>query len=173
MAEILRTVVSAYYPTQDLQIYTKSVLPYYGTLASAENYFRSKIRSTVREWFDSEPEDKIASLREATRLIETLNFLGTPVSEDQLLHFPTEEDGQPIGVEVACYEIALQLLKGLDPETEKRNLSVTSQGFAGSRTTYARDFVQEHLNAGIPSAIAWSILRPYLGDPSLIKLSRG
>ena len=87
-------------------------------------------------------------------------------------HKPNGTPIVPGEIEVACYEIALCFLNGFDLETETRNLSVTSQGYAGARTSYARDFIQDHLRAGIPSALAWSILRPYLNDPQRIKLTR-
>lgn len=99
------------------------------------------------------------------------NNLGTPpVIPDPV---PTGTPVVPGEIENACYEIALCFLNGFDPEIEARNLSVTGQGYAGARTTYARDFLQDHLRAGIPSALAWSILRPYLVDPQALRITRG
>ncbi len=91
-------------------------------------------------------------------LLPEPTLVGTP-------HVPGE-------IEIACYEIALCLLNDIDPDVEARNLSVTGQGYAGTRTTYDRDFIQEHIRAGIPSAYAWSILRPYLSDPQVLRLVR-
>ena len=93
---------------------------------------------------------------------------------------PIVPDPIPVGtpivpgeIEVACYEIALCLLNGWDPEIEARNLSVTSSGYAGARSSYDRSFLQAHLRAGVPSALAWSILRPYLNDPQALRITRG
>jgi hypothetical protein len=165
------TVVTPFYLSHGCEVYTQAIDPIYGTLTGAENYFRTKIKNTVRDWVDAEDDDKLASLREATRRIEALCFLGTPVGT--LLHFPTEEDGTPQNIHKACYEIALKLISGIDPDTEADNLSVSSQGYAGGRTTFDRSFVQDHIRSGIPSAYAWSILRPYLRDPCAIKIRRG
>lgn len=78
----------------------------------------------------------------------------------------------PGDIEVAAYECALAFLNGIDMDVETRNFGVESQGYAGARTTYNRTYIQEHLRAGIPSATAWSILRPYLADPQALKLVR-
>ncbi len=86
---------------------------------------------------------------------------------------PTGTPVIPGEIEVAAYEIALCFLNGFDPEIEARNLSVTSQGYAGARSSYDRTFIQDHLRAGVPSALAWSILRPYLADPQALRLTRG
>ena len=166
-------VVTRYYPTQTSEIYTQEIGSIYGTLTGAENYFRGRIKSTVRDWLDAEYEDKMAALRTATRLIENLNFKGCKVDSEQRLHFPTVEAGTPSQIALACYEIALRLLEGINPDTEADNLSVTSQGYAGGRSSFDRSFVQEHIRANIPSATAWSILRPYLCDPLALSLRRG
>jgi hypothetical protein len=165
------TVVTPFYTNQNVEGYSQVTAPFYGTLSGAETYFRGKIKNTVRDWIEADDDDRVASLRDATRRIEALCFLGTP--SGPYLHFPTEEDGTPNDILIACYEIALKLLSGIDPDTEADNLSVTSQGYAGGRSNYDRSFVQDHIRSGIPSAYAWSILRPYLRDPNSIKLRRG
>lgn len=165
------SVVTPLYLSHSCEGYTQATDPIYGTVTGAENYFRSKIKNMVRPWIDADDDDRLAALREATRRIEALCFLGTPVGT--LLHFPTEEHGTPDQLHIACYEIALRLLDDINPDTESDNLSVTSQGYAGGRTSYDRSFVQDHIRQGIPSAYAWSILRPYLRDPLAIKLRRG
>jgi hypothetical protein len=167
------TVATPLNITQQTAVYTQDTTPIYGSLVGAENYFASKIKNSVRDWVDADTDDKVAALKEATRRIEQLNFMGTRATDSQGLHFPTNELGTPNGLDFACYEIALKLLSGIDPDTEADNLSVVSQGYAGGRSSYDRSFVQEHTRAGIPSAFAWSILRPLLCDPFSIKLRRG
>lgn len=173
MAEITRTVTSNLYFNGACEVFTQAITPYYGSYVGAENYVASLLSHRRRDWNFATKDDRIASLREATRLIEALNFRGTKLVSGQILHFPTSEDGLPNGIAIACYEIALQLIGGVDIETEARNLSVTSQGFASGRTTFDRSFVQEHIRANVPSAYAWSILRPYLCDPLGLQLSKG
>lgn len=165
------TVVTPFYLSHKCEGYTQATSPIYGTVTGAETYFRSKIKSTAQAWIYADDDDRMAALQDATRRIEALCFLGTPVGT--LLHFPTEEHGLPNDILKACYEIALKLLNEIDPDTEADNLSVSRQGYAGGMTVYERTFVQAHIRSGIPSAYAWSILRPYLRDPDTIKLRRG
>jgi hypothetical protein len=65
------------------------------------------------------------------------------------------------------------LLDGVDPDIELENLGVQAQGFAGVRTVYNRDQQPiEHLIHGIPSALAWRILKPFLRDGRQMYLDR-
>ncbi len=165
------SVFTPFYLNHQCIAYTQAVTPYYGTLSGADNYFRTKISNTVRDWTDADLDDRLASLRSATRMIDSLNLIGTPTGE--LIHFPTDEHGLPNDIMIACYEIALKLLSGIDPDVEVNNLSATLQGYGGGQTRYDRQFVLDHIRAGIPSAYAWSILRPFLCDPQAIQISRG
>jgi hypothetical protein len=82
------------------------------------------------------------------------------------------DDVVPRDIEIACYEIAIQLLSGVDPDMEIENLAAHSQGFSTARTTYERAYVLEHIAAGVPSARAWILLKPYLRDPRRLNISR-
>jgi hypothetical protein len=163
----------------------------YGDLEDADEYFSTRLHEQA--WSDSSTQDKTAAMLRATRMIDRLNFKGykstvydylettdCPEQEEinaanaaQILEFPRDtDDTVPEEIELACYEIAYALLDGIDPELELENLSVSSQGYASARTTYDRGRnPQEHLNAGIPSAFAWSFLKPFLRDAGGIKLS--
>lgn len=92
----------------------------------------------------------------------------------QALEFPRGDDTTvPEAIRKACYEIAHSLLDGKDPEIELENLGISSQGYSSVRTTFARDQVPiEHLINGVPNAMAWRLLRPFLRDGDAIKLSR-
>lgn len=92
----------------------------------------------------------------------------------QPLEFPRGADTTvPEAIRKACYEIAHSLLDGKDPEIELENLGISSQGYSSVRTTFARDQVPiEHLINGVPNAMAWRLLRPFLRDGDAIKLSR-
>lgn len=147
---------------------------YYGTLNGANTYFHSKLHT--ESWMNAPIEDREKALFDATRRIEVLAFKGSKATSEQVLFFPrlTLDSGVvPDDIIMATYEIALALLNGIDPDVEARNLSVSAQGYAGARTTYDRSYTQDHLRAGIPSAYAWSILRPYLADPQNLRVSRG
>lgn len=92
----------------------------------------------------------------------------------QELEFPRGADTEvPSDIRRACYELAYSLLDGADPERELENLGIVSQGYASVRTTYSRAGVpNEHIVNGVPSALAWRLLRPYLRDDHAVKLSR-
>lgn len=168
MAIYVETVVDVLTFAVGVEIYTESTSPYYGNPVNANTYYRTKLRP--QSWFNAELDEQLSALREATRLIEALPFLGNKVVPGQLLHFPTSEHNTPKEVIIATYEIALMLLDGYESDREVANLMVTVQMYAGFRTAYDRSTVQEHIRAGIPSAYAWSILRPYLCDPMALRL---
>jgi hypothetical protein len=130
----------------------------------------------------------------ATQIINTLNFKGykstvytllvaTPSATieqvraaevAQELEFPRDADTEvPDEIVRACYEIAYSLLDGKDPELELEALGVASQRYASVSTTYARDQVPvEHTINGVPSSVAWRLIRPFLRDDDGVKLSR-
>lgn len=144
----------------------------YGTLAGANSYFASRLRMRGL-WANASNEDKNAALTEAREWIDRLNFKGSKTDDSQLFEFPRDGDSVvPTDVEKAAYEIAAKLLDGMDPELEIKNLGNISQGFGPARTTYDRAFVLEHLSAGIVSAKAYSLLKPFLNDSRALQLSR-
>ena len=143
----------------------------YGTLGRANRYFDNRLRNIF--WIEASLDDKKKALIEATTIIDTLNYVGEKTDDSQIHQFPRKMDlVVPRDVELACYEIAIQLLSGIDPEMEVENLAAHSQGFSSARTTYERAYVLDHIAAGVPSARAWNLLKPYLRDPRRINLSR-
>jgi len=91
----------------------------------------------------------------------------------QATEFPRGDDTTvPEDIFLACYEIAIALLDGVNPDEEFNDLGVVSEGYSSVRTTYDRTTVPEHTNAGIPSATAWRYLKPYLRSGHGVKLSR-
>lgn len=92
----------------------------------------------------------------------------------QWLEFPRGADTTvPEAVRIAEYEIAHTLLDGKDPEKELENLGIISQGYASVRTTFSRTHVPvEHIVNGVPSALAWRLLVPFMRDEDVILLSR-
>lgn len=175
-------------------------MAYYGTLTGANTYFDNRLHS--ESWSDSSAADRPKALTEATRLIDSLNFKGVKhavwlimydqtspyakkltdvptrdaiIAADatQELEFPRGQDTSvPTEIEWACYETALALLEGFDPEDAIDRLNVLRQSYAAVRTTYAADGDLEYLVYGIPTARVWRWLKPYLCDDRLIRLSR-
>ena len=165
---------------------------YYGTVSEANTYFESRLHEYA--WGDADIADRPRALFAATQIVDSLNFKGvkhavyelqlanTSATDEEIreaeasqpLEFPRGADTVvPEAIRKAAYEIAHSLLEGKDPEMELENLGITSQGYASVRTTYNRAQVPiEHLVNGIPNALAWRWLRPFLRDEDAIRLSR-
>lgn len=144
---------------------------YYGTISRANVYFSKRLNTRV--WDEALYNDREASLIMATRAIDKLNFAGDKHSSAQSLQFPRGDDTEiPVDIEYAAYEVALALLDGYNPDQEAQTLGVLSETYSGVRTTYDADHVNEHIRAGIPSIEAWEYLKPYLRDPTRLRLSR-
>lgn len=146
--------------------------PFYGTLSLADSYFQYKLNSDP--WDNASEIERKSALVEATRAIDRLYFIGTKLDENQVLEFPRDfQTAVPREIEHACFEIALKLLDGIDPDTERDNLSATNRGFGQVRVNYDRGFAPSHLVNGIASASAWNLLVPFLNDPNEITIRRG
>lgn len=165
---------------------------YYGTLDEAEDYFAGRLHEFA--WTDAIPTDRPRALRAATQIIDALSFKGEKAtvyaliaansnatnaevraaSDAQPLEFPRGTDTEvPEAIRIATYEIAHSLLDGKDPEAELERLGITSQGFESVRTTYARNQVPiDHIINGVPNALAWRLIRPFLRDSASIRLLR-
>lgn len=149
----------------------------YDTYINADTYFATRLH--VSAWTGSRQADKTIALTEASARIDRLRFSGLKVDSAQTEEFPRYYGDDPDGTEVvpgdikiACYEVAFALLDGVDPDLELENLAVGSRGISSARTTYARREVPEHFAAGIPSAYAWTFLRPYLLPSGTVKIHR-
>jgi hypothetical protein len=165
---------------------------YYGTLDEADEYFTNRLHEY--SWFKAAPAKRPKALIAARRIIDTLNFKGrkstvyallqadeNATDEEiriqeaaQPLEFPRGNDEEvPDAIKMAQFEIAHSLLDGKDPEMELENLGIISQGVESVRTTYNRSQVPiEHIVNGVPNALAWRFIRPFLRDEDAIKLAR-
>ncbi len=167
----------------------------YGSIIKANAYFLTRLHSEA--WENESASNQTKALYTATRIIDRLNYKGYKhtvylileaaadyddveqadrrVAEAaQELEFPRDADTTtPDDIELACFEIALALLDGVDPDTELENLGVTNQSYSGVKTAYNRDQQPiEHLLHGIPSAMAWRILKPFLRDGRAVITTR-
>lgn len=165
---------------------------YYGTLQEAQDYFDGRLHETA--WSNAKAADRPKALRSATRIINTLNFKGHKATVYALLQancdatdeeireqeaaqpmeFPRGADTDvPENIRLAMYEIAHSLLDGKDPELELENLGIISSGLSSVRTTYNRVQVPiAHIINGVPNALAWRYLQPFLRDEDALKLMR-
>lgn len=161
MAIIIRSVGNIFYIGQGVVVNNLTTLPIYGSIEKADNYFAMVLHGM--RWQDTDRTRKLQALVTATKIIDRLNFIGVKASESQPLQFPRGTDTLvPVAIEEATYELALVLLKGVDPDTEKDNLYTNSQAYGPVRTDYNRQAVPMHTVHGIPSPTAWNLLFPYL-----------
>lgn len=135
----------------------------YLNTAEASAYFAGRLNATA--WDNATHNERVKALTTATRLIDTLDFIGTPDSDEHA--WP--RNGEPIPERIlhACCEIALELLNGYDLELEARNLHATSLG-VGTLKTVQGPTVPQHMRAGIPSVVAWNYMLAYLKRPYAI-----
>jgi hypothetical protein len=184
------------FPVQNCNGDNSQFLDAYGTLSEANNYFDNRLRSTP--WKRATSNDKRSALHEATQMIDRLNFAGNKTDPNQVHQFPrapipsptqivVNESGIPvtlaslddppdtvipIDITYACFEIAMKLIQGYDPDREADLLATVSHSYSGVRTAFDRDFVPDYMRAGIPSFRAWSYLKPFLRDPAECFLTR-
>ena len=151
----------------------------YISVADANIYFSSRLHKLA--WDEATSSNKTIALSEATERIDRLRFAGWLVEDDQANEFPryydyaegadgTEE--VPEDIEKATAEVALALLDGVDPEFEFENLTVSSNAYSSVRTSRNTQLTPAHTAAGIPSALAWRYLLPWLAPDRPIQLVR-
>lgn len=78
----------------------------------------------------------------------------------------------PCGLKQGCYEIVLGLLQGIDPNKEIYDLMVTNRSGPNTKVSYDRRNIPDFIRAGVPTASAWALIRPYLADPNDVRLVR-
>lgn len=131
----------------------------------------------------TDPNQLLQFPRKSVPIISQSGFGNIPNLPDQDHLEETEPDDEdetslvidvdiPVDIQIACCEIAIALLDGRDIDLDIENLAVDSQSQAGIRTSYSRKYALEHVRAGIPSALAWNYLRPYLRDFRAVIISR-
>jgi hypothetical protein len=138
-------------------------MEYYGTVTGADTYFDERLHTDA--WDTVSSAVKLKALKQATRIIDNLNFKGVKAAlysimydanDDKLtgtsaptrdakitadasqeLEFPRGKDSSvPDRITWATYEIAYALVDGVDPEMEQEALRVRQQVYGQVRTTY-------------------------------------
>lgn len=143
----------------------------YGSIASGTLYFSK--RSGMKAWDDATDTERLEALLDATRSIDRLNFKGDKTESTQNLEFPRGGDTNvPTNIEYATYEIANRLLDGVDIDMELELHNSSSVSHEGVRETYHRNSFPEWMAAGIISARAWLLIKPYLRDPRILTITR-
>jgi hypothetical protein len=144
----------------------------YMTYLEADTYM-STYRLVTSAWDAADNATKTKALEMATRLMDGLAYDGDKADDDQELQFPRGSDTSvPTDIKEACAENAYSLLDGVDVEFEYDNLRSLSMGFANVRSSQSGGMVPEHKTAGIPSFIAWRLMKPYLRQTGSIDMMR-
>lgn len=134
-------------------------LKQYATLDEADEHLAGVLNT--EPWDLSTDVLRTKALMQATRSIQALNV---PSYDDVLL--------VPEDFKIATTEIALKLLDGFDPEVEIHNAGIKSLGFDKLQQTNKSEEIPLHILAGIPSIIAFNILRAHMPDITTIHLGR-
>lgn len=143
----------------------------YVDVEEAQTFFDGRLNTYA--WDAASDPDKLKGLKEASSRIDRLQFQGCKLLESQEREFPRDFQTQvPEDIKQACCLIAISLLDGVDIEIENKNLSVITQSFQGSRTTYEPSVRRDHFRHGIPSVEAWECLKPYLADGQELEIRR-
>lgn len=146
----------------------------YDTYATVE-YADSLISDTFLEttaWDTATESKRLASLVQASEIINNLAFLGSKADAEQSLQFPRGTDTTiPTNIQKACVHIAYALLDGINIEVEYQNQAVASQKIGDVQSTYSGELAP-HILAGVPSITAWRYLFPYLKSQGAFRLER-
>lgn len=143
----------------------------YGSVNDADLFFSGMVNTQA--WDSASTVDRLKSLKQATRIIDRLNFAGEKTDENQVLQFPRDASTSvPDDIKIACYHIAIMLLDDYDQEIESEKLMTNMNKYQSVQSYYDRSFIPEYKVAGIPSAIAWGYLKPYLRDSRELTLVR-
>jgi hypothetical protein len=159
------------------------VVPY-ADEGTAQSYF-DDARLNAEAWYHSSSINRLKALKSATTMINRLNFKGSRAATAQVNEFPRISGRQvggtivvsdaavPTDIIIACCEIALNLLDGVDPDLEEDALGDITDAYATARVTSDPAIRKDHIRAGIPSVVAWKRLLPYLNDPMELHIMRG
>jgi hypothetical protein len=172
MAIIIREVAHTIAFVQNASGLNITQTPMYGSLEGADRYFANMLEG--QRWEYTEPDKRRRALVTATRRIDNLPFIGEKADAGQLLQFPRGTDTLvPVQIEQAAYELAIVLLKGVDPDTEAANLYTKTQAYGGIRSEYDRSRAFPiYIQAGIPSQVAWNLLLPWIAENRAVRLNR-
>lgn len=145
---------------------------YYGSIADGNLFFSRRLDGS--SWEQATNAKRRVALIQSTKLVDTLNFLGSQTDATQKLQFPRGGDTEvPQRVVEATYLIATKLLSGrYDPDLELSESRLTRSRF-GSGIEIEQDAIAHpHTMSGIPSIEAWRLLAPYLVNFTAIQLFR-
>jgi len=144
----------------------------YATVSEAATYFSERLYTAA--WDSASADDKLKSLKTATRTMESLNYAGDKAVETQELQFPRGADTEiPDDVKYACAEEALALLaRGADVEDPYAMGRLKRRKIGDAEDEYDTSYSSPTASVGLISHQAWRLLQPFLRDPNILDLDR-
>jgi hypothetical protein len=145
----------------------------YANIEFANDYFAEVVDKDA--WLEADQAKRDAALAQATRTINTLNFIGRKTDPEQVNEFPRNDDDEvPQEVSIACCEVALAILRGLDLEAIHGNAGKSSEKVGDASVSYSGDGALKLLseNSNLPSTTAMRLLNEWLVDPRELDLER-
>lgn len=167
--EYLATITYNTTETLEIAIYVSQhcTLSYYGSVVEADRYFAKRLNTL--DWDDATNNEKLLSVLAATELVEQFNYTGKKYVSTQELEFPRDTNGIPEPIKVAVYLIAQKIVGGWDIDDDANANRVLSSRYDVIHAVY-RDVSLEH--AGIPSKMAWYILKQYLHKQDQVRIQK-
>lgn len=142
----------------------------YATEAEGIAYFAGRLDSA--SWDSATSDRRTRALLTASRAIDRLSFAGDKNVASQANEFPRGTNTTvPQDIKDAACELAFSLLDGRDVDAEI-DASAISSSSTGDASVDSKDFTLEHVRAGIPSSVAWALLKPYFRDPNGVVVVR-
>lgn len=133
----------------------------YVTPEEADTYIATILDTDA--WDDATEDQQLKALKQASRLIDSLNYIDDKASPTQEHAFPrTGRTGVPQEIQLACIELALDILDDVDGERDYDDQLIVSEGYASVRATYNRERVSLHKILGVSSRTAFKYLLPWL-----------
>lgn len=158
--------------SDEIVLTTSSTSPQiYGTIYEANIYFANRLKSET--WENANDVDKLKSLIEATRTIDSLKLKGTKLTNTQILEFPRNWQIEiPENIKYACYEIAIALLDESNLESALTGETLKRGKYGSVEDEYFETQPRKYVVSGVLSVRAWRYLKPYLDDDQSVKLTR-
>lgn len=144
---------------------------YYCTLSEAESLISTFL--DTNDWDNATDTQKNKALAEATRIINSLNYVGKKYNSSQTDQFPRGNSSVvPTDIVTACAIIAYDLICGVDPEMERENIRLKKAEIGDVKSTYDTLLVPSHFVCGVTSARAFRYIKPYLRDLTSIRIRK-
>lgn len=141
----------------------------YADTTYADAYFEESFFAD--DWDDEQIPRKTKALKEATKRIDMLRFVGFKTSVDQENQFPRNGDTDvPDNIKKACCELALKFVQGIHPDLEIDSARIVTSGMSSARMSNDTSRTPVWIDNGIPSPAAWALLCPYLKDNLTVRL---